>query len=118
MIRQLVGIIRAPREMLREEGAGATDAEDEALGELSAFEVCTHGGGERVPEVLAAFLMDALIADHGESMGTGSDKNEDAVAVGCSHHFETLELLRRRGNGVGDGSVSYTHLTLPTNREV
>ena len=25
---------------------------------------------------------------------------------------------RRLGRGIGSGSVSYTHLTLPTNREV
>ena len=51
---------------------------------------------------------------------------EAAVQAGCDAYFgypitpqaEVLEWMARRMPELGRTSVSYTHLTLPTNREV
>ena len=47
--------------------------------------------------------------------------NEQQIETKVELHETLLQLLRRRGMisvRYGSDSVSYTHLTLPTNREV
>ena len=44
--------------------------------------------------------------------------NGDAVEYVCDGRETLLDVLRNRLGLIGAKAVSYTHLTLPTNREV
>ena len=53
-----------------------------------------------------------------------SSKNKDSLKLGSSKlYFDRIELIKRDGKNISSKylhlkAVSYTHLTLPTNREV
>src|SRR5688572_32977948 len=81
VVRQLVhvGVRVRPREVLGEGPAGLADALHDALREVAGGEVGLHRGGDPLPEVGAAAVVDALVADHGEGLALRRDEDEHAV---------------------------------------
>ena len=49
---------------------------------------------------------------------TGDGTKEKPYQITTKEHLIGLAVLASMGMEVGSGAVSYTHLTLPTNREV
>ena len=69
------------------------------------------------PETDAPEAADALIMDEGPDEASETDSHE--AASERTEHAEAVErLISRLGGEDRPEAVSYTHLTLPTNREV
>ena len=52
-----------------------------------------HPGNELLPELLAAFLVDAFVANDRELLGTGRDKNQDGITLGRFLHSKLQEFF-------------------------
>lgn len=101
LVGELIYIIRAPGEMLREDFAGRRDAVDDSVGELALFEAAGHLIGDFLPELLAAFGVDAFVAEDGEVARFGGDENQHAVAIFGVGHLHALELELCAGDRIG-----------------
>jgi hypothetical protein len=53
-----------------------------------------------LPELLAAFLVNRFIADHGEFMRPGRNENEHGIALGCFMHPQSMKFFLRRDQWV------------------
>ena len=79
------------------------------------FEMLDGGNGATTVNVLESWELDGCFlssVDWGD-MNYGTN---DAVQIALNVKFDNA--VQTRGGGVGTTAVSYTHLTLPTNREV
>ena len=86
------------------------DSLDDSLGELCGAEMAEHRLGYFSPEALAAFLVDALVADDGE--GLTSRGNEEQYPVEAGHLFDAqaMKLLLHAPRGrrrLGDKDTDF-----------
>src|SRR5437868_7821344 len=86
--------------MFREQFAGRFDPFHQRPGEILAQEMFAHPGHEVLPELFAAFLVDAFIAYHRKFLFARRDKNKDGVAFGRLFHPKMDEFLLRARQSV------------------
>ena len=89
----------------------AIDAKQVEWGEHPRWEIFTHGGRKPTGIDAVEFALLAAAKGAGEILLTSMDRD------GTKQGFN-LPLTRAISNAVNIPAVSYTHLTLPTNREV
>ena len=75
--------------------ARAVDRLEQCFAELLLFEMRFHGRDQSLPELIAAFLMHAFVADNRELLRARSHENQDGVAMGGLLHSELEEFLLR-----------------------
>src|SRR5262245_53906949 len=95
--------------MHREEVAGTVDTFHDTFGKFTGVKASTHAFGEVLPESFAAMRVNANVADHRELARAWREINQHAIAFPGLGHAEPIELLLRRGHGIGD-------LSLPTDK--
>lgn len=85
-----------------EEVADFVDGVEERGGDGFVFEVRGKMLRDMVPECVAAFFVDAGVADDGEGTALRGDVDEHGVAVGSLVHAELHETLLGGFEGIGD----------------
>ena len=69
---------------------------DECSSKLLHLKMCAHSFYNVLPELFAAFLMNRLIANNGELVHAGRDKNQNCITLTRLVHAEPTKLLLRR----------------------
>ena len=91
--------------MGREQFSGLLNGGDDRLHGVIGFEIGGHFGGEGLPCGIPYAGVDLFVAEDGEGLGFGGDKNQDRVAVGVVVHVQFFEVLFCSGEGIGSGGV-------------
>ena len=84
---------RSSWKMVLQRFANFLDRLDQRVTEFFVSKMFAHSGNKVLPKLFTAPFVDGFIADHGELMRAGCDKNEDAVAFACLVHSEPLEFF-------------------------
>jgi hypothetical protein len=88
--------------VLRQEIAGFRNRLDQRVTETFILKLRSHRIDQLFPECVAAFFVNAAIADHGKFLRARRHENQDAVALASIGHAEFVELFLRRGDGNAD----------------
>ena len=59
-----------------------------------------HCGRDALPELIATFFVNGLVANDGEFMNTRRNKNEHSIALARLVHTEPMKLPLRRDKGI------------------
>jgi hypothetical protein len=100
LVRQLIGRYRGSRKMGGEYISNDCDRSADAFGEFVLAEAVVHCSHNTLPEFLAAFLVNRLIADHGKFMRAGRNENEYSVALASFMHPQSMKFSLRRDQWV------------------
>ena len=73
---------------------------DDGATEPLVLEMLAHCSDNALPEFLAAFLVNRLVADHGEFMRPGRNENEHGIALACFMHPQSMKFFLRRDQWV------------------
>ena len=87
---------RLRRAIAKFEEEKLTDGELREVERSVVREVLAHQIDNLLPVLLAAPLMDCLVADHSEFVGSRRDKNQNCVSIFCLVHSEPVESASRR----------------------
>jgi hypothetical protein len=101
VVRQLVPSSQLLREMRGECFAGFFNRFDECTAEFLVLKMRAHGLDESLPEFLAAFLVNGLVAYHGKLMCSGRDENEHSIALARFVHAKSMKFLLRSNQWIG-----------------
>lgn len=86
--------------MRAEQFADFLNAFDDGTTEFLLLEMLAHSIDNLLPELLAAFLVNRFIPDHGEFMRPGRNENEHGIALACFMHPQSMKFLLRRDQWV------------------
>ncbi len=100
-IRQLVPIVRPPREVRRQKLAGFADRVHDCVGEILRLEMRPHRPGQSLPERIAASLVHPHVPNDRELLRPRRDKDEDRVSFASLGHAKTLKLFPRGADRIG-----------------
>ena len=82
--------------MLRQHVSNDCDRSGDPVCELLLTKAMVHCGRDALPELVAAFLVNRLVANDGELVSTRRDKNQHRIALLRLVHTEPMKLLLRR----------------------
>ena len=99
--------------MLREEITGFRNRLDQRVTETFILKLRSHRIDQLLPEYVAAFFVNAAIADHGKFLHPRRDENQDAVVLASIGHAEFVELFLRRGDSIADRASLNVNANLP-----
>ena len=68
---------------------------------LLVLEMLAHCSDNALPEFLAAFLVNRLVADHGEFMRPGRNENEHGIALACFMHPQSMKFSLSQDQWIG-----------------
>ena len=83
-----------------EQFADFLNAFDDGATEFLLLEMLAHSIDHLLPEMLAAFLVNRFIPDHGEFMRPGRNENEHGIALACFIHSQSTKFFLRRDQWV------------------
>jgi hypothetical protein len=86
--------------MSAEQFADLLNAFDDGSTEFLILKMPAHSIYNPLPELLAAFLVNPFVADHGEFMRPGRNENEHGVAVACFMHPQSVKFFLCRDQWV------------------
>jgi hypothetical protein len=86
--------------MSAEQSANLLDAFDDGAAEFLVLKVGAHRTYNPLPEFLAAFLVNRLIADDGEFMRPGRNENEHGIALAGFIHPQSTKFFLRRNQWI------------------
>ena len=86
--------------MRAEQFADLLNAFDDGATEFLLLEMLAHSIDNFLPELLAAFLVNRFIAEHGEFMRPGRNENEHGIARACFIHPQSTKFFLRRDQWV------------------
>ena len=67
---------------------------------FSLTKAIVHCGRDALPELIATFFVNGLVANDGELLNTRRDKNEDRIALARLVHTEPMKLPLRRNERI------------------
>lgn len=82
--------------MRAEQFTDLLNAFDDGATEFLLLEMLAHSIDNLLPELLAAFLVNRFIAEHGEFMRPGRNENEHGIALACFIHPQSTKFFLRR----------------------
>jgi hypothetical protein len=100
LVGQFVAVVAGAWKIFSELFAGVFDAFHQAFGEFAFFETRFHRGGEQSPKSVAAFFVNAGVADNREAPRARREKDQDAIARGGLGHAESIEVFLRGRDGI------------------
>jgi len=100
VVRQFVGVFHRPRKMIGEYAADFPDRFYQRITELLILKMGPHSFHNALPEFIAAFLMNRVVANNRKFMNTRRDKNEHCIALARLVHTEPMKLLLRRNQRI------------------
>jgi hypothetical protein len=81
--------------MGRERVADLMDCFNQGVAEFFVFKMAAHPIDKALPELLATFFMNGLVADHGKFVRTRSDENQNSIAFVRFMYPEFVKFLLR-----------------------
>src|SRR5216684_2748510 len=100
LVRQLVDVVRGPREVRFELMPCRGDRFHDAVGELAVLEMDGQLGRDLIPKAGGNLLIDSLVAEDHEAALLGGDEEEHAIAKSGLGHAEALERPLRDEPGI------------------
>lgn len=86
--------------MLGEKFSGFFNRLDNRLAELFVLKMRAHGIDQPLPELVAAFFVNAAVSDDGELARPRDQENQDAVSFQRLVHANLLKFLLRKREGI------------------
>ena len=93
VIRQFVSVFRRLRKMPGQHAANFFDRFYQRIIEFLVLKMRPHFFHNALPEFIAAFFMDRVVANNRKFMSTRRDKNEHRIALARLVHTEPMKLL-------------------------
>ena len=86
--------------MLGQDSTDIFDGIDEGFGKALIPKMFAHLGHNTLPEAVAAFSVNGFVADDGEFVRAGRDKDEDGIPVARFVHPQSLKSFSRRSQRI------------------
>jgi hypothetical protein len=87
--------------MGRQQFADLVNRFDQRVVEFLVLKMLSHSIDNALPELLAAFFMNGLVAYHGKLMRSGRDEDEHGIALARFVHAESMKFFLGSNEWIG-----------------
>ena len=101
LIRQFIRRCGSSWKMDRQQFADFANRFDQRVVEFLVLKMLPHSIDNALPELLAAFFMNGLVAYHGKLMRSGRDEDEHGIALARFVHAESMEFFLGSNQWIG-----------------